>query len=214
MWKLPVVLLLAAVPLVSGCMDARQITEETSRKAAPPGSPSRSESSQLHISCGSSYLQVGQTTYCSAFDGSGNDVSGSTFFSSYTPSVLQVDWTTTKAVGTGIGYVKAHNLSGEAYFRIEVTNPPPPAPLTVSRIEGATRINPMDECFWYVSVSGGTPPYTYRWGGDATGQTGYGFTTQFSSNAAFDVVVTDAAGAVGSAYHYVEVTSDQLPGFC
>ncbi|HEX2188966.1 MAG TPA: hypothetical protein VHG51_08725 [Longimicrobiaceae bacterium] len=74
--------------------------------------------------------------------------------------------------------------------------------LTVT-ISGQYYIQPFDNCTWYASVSGGTPPYSYSWSdagmeGTANGSEWVGYANG-TGDYIVSVSVTDAVGRSGSA---------------
>jgi len=88
--------------------------------------------------------------------------------------------------------------------------PPPPAPFTVS-ISGRSAVEPLQECAFSASVSGGTPPYAYAW--TPLGPTNRSMVTLGNDGTAFDVAVTvtDSSGRAASASRTVTISSTAGP---
>lgn len=89
------------------------------------------------------------------------------------------------------------------------TSSPPPPPLSAS-INGPTEISScyLDVNHWLAGVTGGTPPYTYRWSGDVSGTDSYveGYST---SDMLVALDVWDAQGQWASASIYAHNNGTQ-----
>jgi hypothetical protein len=77
-------------------------------------------------------------------------------------------------------------------------------------ILGPDEVLPNEYCYWWSSVSGGTPPYTYEWvpRGGIQGLYGEYFLTTKDNDFWLDLNVTDANGLRGVTTLYVNVTSN------
>lgn len=93
--------------------------------------------------------------------------------------------------------------------KVQAVSPPPLG----ASISSSFEAQPNQTCTAYANVGGGTPPYSYQWyvNGAAWGNFTQLSYTNFGYDYYLDLVVTDAAGAVASAYQYVSVRSDAFP---
>jgi hypothetical protein len=87
------------------------------------------------------------------------------------------------------------------------------APPLSAYISGSSQAQPNQSCYYYASVGGGTPPYSYQWyvNGAPWGNSSVLWYTNFGWDYNVDLWVTDATGAGQGAWLPVWVNSN---GFC
>lgn len=84
-----------------------------------------------------------------------------------------------------------------------------PPPLWVS-ISSSWEARPYETCGAYANVSGGTPPYSYQWyvNGSPWGNSPWLSYTNYGLDYTLELYVSDAGGALQSAWQYVSVRND------
>jgi|GEM_PF-5938329 len=119
---------------------------------------------------------------------------------------------TIQMVNQGAWVQSATGLSPTVVLQnVKVQSVSPP-PLGAS-ISSSYQAQPNQTCTAYANAWGGTPPYSYQWyvnGADWGNYTQLSY-TNYGYSYYLDLVVTDAAGAVASAYWDVSVWSDASP---
>jgi len=139
-------------------------------------------------------ISVGQSAQCTAYfyDENHSLVSTTPTWGTNTGSLVSVGSTgivTGLAVGTADVHATAGSVTGSKSVYVK--------PGISGSIMGPSPVRKFDTCVWYVSASGGTPPYSYSWSvGSSSGTvTGYSYEGYLiGSQANFSVIVTDANG--------------------
>jgi len=139
-------------------------------------------------------ISVGQSAQCTAYfyDEFHSLVSTTPTWGTNTSSLVSVSSSgvvSGLAVGSADVHATAGGVTGSKTVYVK--------PGISASIVGPSPVRKFDTCVWYVSTSGGTPPYTYSWtvgssAGTVTGDTYEGYL--IGSQANFSVLITDANG--------------------
>lgn len=162
----------------------------------------------VSVSC-PTQMETGTSGTCTAY---GYDSNGSftnsnvSSWSSSNTSVATISSTggiSAVAAGSATIYAVIDGITGST--SVSVVNPPPPMSVT---IYGPGTIRSGNTCYWWSSVSGGTPPYTYYWyGGTSSWRTDSEFYASATRSFYLDLKVTDATGKVAWGSRYINVTT-------
>jgi hypothetical protein len=172
--------------------------DDGARGISPTGPLFVGQTASVTVNC-PTQMETGTSATCTAYGYDSQNSYTNSNVTSWSSSNTSVATITSggviSAIATGTTTITAviDGISGTRTVTVVSPNP-----LSVSTISGPSSVRPNRQCYWWVSASGGTTPYSYSWSGGSGGQSfgsDYYATSPSSGSFTVSVTVSDALGA-------------------